>query len=322
MCPVCGCAHSQVLFRAASWESFARDQVYEIRRCNNCHLAFTSPTVGSEALDVFYTQGLYRETRNRLYTVVEVVSRIFQWSRLRKITREHQQGKLLDVGCGKGRFLAYAAAHGWTVYGVEPSENGRKVARSRLGDRVVRGLDELDLVERFDVVTLWHVLEHVSTPVQMLRQTRPYVKPGGFVYIAMPNFASLQARLGGEHWIHLDIPRHRIHYTPDTLKYTLALAGYATLWVDHFSIEFNPIGLLQTILNLLRCEPGLIYSFVKRNLSCCTDVSRIRFLYNAMMAVVGIPLLILPVFLFAYLESLVGRGGTILVCAAPVESKG
>ncbi|RLC82161.1 MAG: hypothetical protein DRJ03_05070 [Chloroflexi bacterium] len=321
ICPICNCANSQILFRAVSWESFARDQVYELRRCNDCGIVFTSPPVSSEELDVFYAQGIYKDTRNRLYPIIEGLSQILQWFRLRKITRMYKRGKLLDVGCGKGRFLAYAATHGWNVRGVEPSENGRRFARNMLGDRAVRSLDELRSVERFDVVTLWHVLEHISEPVKMLRQIRSYVKPGGSLFIAVPNFASLQAQMGRGHWSHLDIPRHYVHYAPDTLKYALTLAGYTTLWIDHFSIEFNPIGVLQTTLNLLGCEPGLIYSFVKRNFSCCTTVGRFRFLYSIVMAVVSIPLLALPAFFFAHFESLIGRGGTILACAVPTELK-
>ena len=317
ICPVCGCADSQTLFCATSWEAFARDRVYEIRCCDNCHVAFTSPAACPEVLNVFYAHGLYRVVRNRLHPVIEVLSRVFQWSRLRKITRVHQRGRLLDMGCGKGRFLAYAVSRGWDVYGVEPSENNFRVACSKLGDRVVHNLDELDSIEKFDVVTLWHVLEHGPTPVQVLRQILPYLKATGFIYVAVPNFASLQAWLGRGHWSHLDIPRHCVHYTPSTLKYTLALAGYKLLWVDYFSIEFNPIGVLQTALNLLGCEPGLIYSLVKRNISCDIVSGKLRFFYNVAMAVVGVPILILPAILFACLESLIGRGGTFLICATP-----
>lgn len=86
-CPLCASLSGQVLFHAASWEPFARDRVYEIRRCHNCHVAFTGPIACSESLDMFYSQGLYRDTRNRLHALVEGVSWIFQRSRLRKITR-------------------------------------------------------------------------------------------------------------------------------------------------------------------------------------------------------------------------------------------
>jgi len=317
-CPICSCTNSQLLFRAASWESFARDQIYDIRYCHECHITFTNPTESSESLNKFYSQGLYRDTHNRFYMLIEGVQWIFQWSRLRKIKRACKQGKLLDVGCGKGRFLAYAALNGWDVFGVEPSENSRSIARSRLGDRVVGSLKELP-PDRFDVIVLWHVLEHVLNPVEMLRQLHQYMKPGGILCVAVPNFSSLQARLGKSRWSHLDVPRHVFHFTPETLKYVLESADYTVLHIDHFSVEFNPIGVLQTVLNCLGLEPGFIYAVVKRNASWGVATSKLRFLYSAIVATVGIPFLILPAFLFAYIESLFGKGGTILVYATPIE---
>lgn len=320
ICPICRQAKSKVLFQAASWEPIARDHAYEVRCCKNCGAVFTSPDISPKMLGVIYSQGLYRDTRNLVSPVVEAFSNLFQWSRLHKVTRVFQRGKLLDVGCGKGRFLAYAAEKGWNVYGVEPSENGRKVASRRLGDRVGSNLDEIDVNEKFDVITLWHVLEHLSKPVEMLRQIRPYIKPEGAICVAVPNFASLQAQIGTEHWSHLDIPRHRTHFTPSTLEYVLDLTGYRIIWIDHFSIEFNPLGALQTVLNLFGCEPGFIYALVKRNLSRQTALSTRRLFYSVIMAVVVVPILIIPSFLFAYLESMIGRGGTILVCAIPDKS--
>ena len=320
ICPLCRQVTSKVLFQAASWEPIVRDHAYEVRGCKNCGAVFTSPDISPMMLDVVYSQGLYRDTRNLASPVVEAFSNLFQWSRLRKVTRIIQRGKLLDVGCGKGRFLAYAAEQGWNVYGVEPSENGRKVASRRLGDRVSSNLDELNVNEKFDVITLWHVLEHVSEPAEMLRQIRPYIEPEGAICVAVPNFASLQAKIGSEHWSHLDIPRHRTHFTPSTLEYVLDQTGYKIIWIDHFSMEFNPIGVLQTALNLFGCEPGFIYALVKRNLSRQSALSTGRFCYSVIMAIIAVPILIIPSLLFAYLESMIGKGGTILVCAVPVKS--
>lgn len=308
VCPLCSCNSSQLLFRARSWESFAQDQVYEIRQCHKCHIAFTSPIVSFESLKLFYSQGLYGNKSNRLHILIEIAQQIFQWSRLRKITRVRQRGKLLDIGCGKGRFLAYAALYGWDVYGTEPSENSRRIACSTLKGRIVGNLKELPM-EKFDVITLWHVFEHVSTPVEMLRQLHPYLKPGGVLCVAVPNLASWQARLGKSRWSHLDVPRHVFHYTPETLQYVLDLSGYTILHIDHFSIEFNPIGVLQTMLNSLGAEPGLIYALVKRNISWGIAKNKFRFLYSAIVAIVGIPFLILPALLFAYIESLFSKGG-------------
>lgn len=214
--------------------------------------------------------------------------------------------------------MAYAAGNGWDVYGVEPSENGYKIASERLTNRVVRNLGEIDSSKRFDVVTYGMFSSTYQHRSKCFGRIRSYVNPGGYLLIAMPNFASLQAQLGKQHWAHLDVPRHQCHYTPDILKNLLEITGYTVLQIDHFIIEFNLVGMLQTILNLLGCEPGLIYSLIKRNISWPTTANKVRFLYS-IMAVVGIPLLFLPALLLAYLESLIGRGGSILVYATPTK---
>ena len=197
-------------------------------------------------LEEFYSQGLYKSTQNRFSRMVAAVSNVFQRARLQRIKRLKTGHRLLDVGCGKGRFLAYAARHGWDVFGLEPADNGREFARDRLGDRVVASFDELPADRPFDVITLWHVLEHTSEPTRLLAEIRPHIGPNGVICIAVPNFDSLQACIGGKSWGHLDVPRHRVHYTPQTIRQTLERSGFTTLRIAHFSLEFNPIGVLQT----------------------------------------------------------------------------
>ena len=268
-------------------------------------------------LEEFYSLGLYKSTKNRFSGMVAAASNVFQRARLQRIKRLKTGHRLLDVGCGKGRFLAYAARHGWDVFGLEPAENGREIARHRLGERVVASLDELPSDKQFDVITLWHVLEHVSEPTSLLTEIHPHVAPGGVLCIAVPNFDSLQARIGGRSWGHLDVPRHRVHYTPQTIRRTLERSGYTTLRIAHFSLEFNPIGVLQTLINLSGCEPGLIYKIIKRDFSYGKARSKTQFLYSLVMVFIGVPLLLLPSLIFASVESLMGRGGTMLVYARP-----
>lgn len=311
-CPVCRSVISDTLFQVKSWETSVRAT---IQICRSCKTAFTYPPLRSEELKILYNEGLYKNTRNFLHPIVDILQTFFQWERMQKVRRVNKTGKLLDFGCGKGRFMSYAFKKGWDVYGVEPSKTSFNLARHRHGNRVFVSLKQIDIEEKFDVITLWHVLEHIDEPLETLKQIRSYLKPEGRLFIAVPNIESFQARLGKEQWIHLDIPRHRIHYTPDTLKSVLTIAGYQVEWVDHFSLEFNPIGIIQTSLNLFGCEPGLIYKIVKGNFSLTTVLSKRKFLYNLAAIIICIPLLIVPAYIFSCLESLFCKGGTILVCA-------
>jgi 2-polyprenyl-3-methyl-5-hydroxy-6-metoxy-1,4-benzoquinol methylase len=108
---------------------------------------------------------------------------------------------------------------------------------------LVRGIDKVK------AVVLWHVLEHVPDPLATLERARQILRPGGLLVIAVPNFESLQARFSGRHWFHLDVPRHYHHFGLSILKRMLREAGFTISDVSHLSLEYNPYGWIQSILN-------------------------------------------------------------------------
>jgi SAM-dependent methyltransferase len=120
------------------------------------------------------------------------------------------RGRVLDVGCGSGEFLAHMRALGWEVYGVEPDAVAASVARNRLGDAVFRGtLREAPLEERsFDAVTLSHVIEHVPEPVRELESCARLLREGGRLVVLTPNIEALGRRTFDTSWMAWDPPRH------------------------------------------------------------------------------------------------------------------
>ena len=311
-CPICQFTEAALIFSASSWERI-ENSCHKVFKCLNCNCVFTDSSIPPETLNAYYESGLYRNVRNRLSWLMQSLSAIFQEERLAKVRRAGNGNRILDVGCGKGRFLEYAAEHGWDVSGIEPSTNGRVVARSRLGERVFADLEEVE-GEIYDVVTLWHVLEHLSAPLETLTRLRPFLHPAGWLLIAVPNFASIQARLGKQKWAHLDVPRHRVHYTPETLRNTLEKAGYEVVYVDHYSLETNVIGMYQSIFNVLGVEPNLVYKLVKRNFSA-QRAGYVRFLLNLFIFIVGTPFILPLSLVLTVCESVFGKGGTILAYA-------
>jgi SAM-dependent methyltransferase len=238
--------------------------------------------------------------------------------RLRKVQRAATSGRLLDVGCGKGSFLSYCTRQGWDAWGVEPSDNGRAMAKKRLGHRVVATPDELAHAG-FDVVTLWHVLEHVDDPNSMLRELRRLIRPGGYILVCVPNIDSLQSRLGGAAWSHLDLPRHRVHFDSRTLCEALTRADYEVRWVDHFLPEFGVLGIVQTALNVLGCEPGFLYKLIKRDIHLDGPVSCLRFIYSVSLIIALLSVLLVPVLLLYIGESATHHGGAMIACATPIQ---
>lgn len=138
------------------------------------------------------------------------------------------RGKLLDVGCGNGLFLAHMRKYGWDVAGIEPDVEAARVAREKYGIRVVAGdLKDSRLEEEsLDVITMNHVIEHFVDPVGQLKECRRLLKTGGRLVLAAPNIRSLARRLYGPSWFNLDPPRHFYHFSPRSFRACAERAGF------------------------------------------------------------------------------------------------
>jgi SAM-dependent methyltransferase len=136
-------------------------------------------------------------------------------------------GRLLDIGCGRGDLGAWFMRRGWSVVGVDPSPQACAVAGRRGVDARLGTLDTIELEPHaYDAVVFRHSLEHVPDPVADLRRARGALRDGGVAIVSLPNFGCWQRRRFGEYWFPLDLPRHRVHFDADSLRTTLALAGF------------------------------------------------------------------------------------------------
>src|SRR5262249_49627926 len=127
-------------------------------------------------------------------------------------------GRLLDVGCGSGRFLRQMALVGWRVAGIE--FDAEAAAKARTVAPVVFEGDPVAAAFRpapFDVITAFHVVEHLPHPVAAMRNMLRWLAPGGLIIVEVPNAGGLGARLFGGHWSGFDYPRHLVHFTPRTM---------------------------------------------------------------------------------------------------------
>jgi hypothetical protein len=114
---------------------------------------------------------------------------------------------------------------------------------------------------------MWHVLEHVPEPFGAVARAAGLLRPGGRLVISVPNVESLQARIGGEHWFHLDLPRHQFHFGPRSISALVRRAGLRIDRIGHYYPEMEVIGLVQTLLNRAGFEDDLLYRFAKRDSS-------------------------------------------------------
>ncbi len=221
---------------------------------------------------------------------------------LRLLGRLPSGSRVLDLGAGDGRLAKALADAGHHVTAVEPFRGVRESPRLTV---LREDVDDLDLPEHsFDAAVLWHVLEHLPEPLATLEHARRWLVPGGRLLVGVPNLASLQARIGGGSWFHLDPQRHLVHFTPGGLLALLARAGFTDLRRRVVLVDQAPAGMWMTLLNRITRRPEALRAFVRREPVASRDV--------ALTGVLALPLLP-PAVLLELGATAVGRGGALAV---------
>jgi 2-polyprenyl-3-methyl-5-hydroxy-6-metoxy-1,4-benzoquinol methylase len=201
---------------------------FRVVRCRACRLVYVNPRLSIQALSRMYNA----QTISRMTYYVQT-ARDDEPSfvrRLELIEKHRKPGKLLDVGCGPGTFLAIAAKRGWSARGIDI--NAASVERC-----TAAGLDALAgpfpnpalAGERFDVVVFNDVIEHLTEPRAGLRTARESLAPGGLLFISTPDIGALVARISGRRWLHLKPVEHLTSFDRRTLAHMLDLEGFDVL---------------------------------------------------------------------------------------------
>lgn len=184
----------------------------------------TIPQPLPEALPDYYKSEDYishtDSKRNLFEKVYHLVRTISLKQKLKLIdSRKTTEKNLLDVGCGTGDFLQIAKQNNWTVTGIEPNEQARILANRKTGNAVfdIEQLLKLNS-ESFDVITLWHVLEHLPNLEEHIYIFKKLLKPNGSLIIAVPNYNSYDAQYYKEFWAAYDVPRHMWHFNKESIS--------------------------------------------------------------------------------------------------------
>ena len=212
---------------------------FRVLVCESCRSGLTTPVVTADRLKEFYPAGYgpYEDPSNPVIRLISSAIRAWQARRglatfpLRAL-RESGAGRGVDVGCGRGDLAASLIGIGWQMTGIEPSPDAAANAQSRGVDVRVGTLATVRLEPaRYDAAVFQHSLEHTPDPLADLTATRAALVPGGLVAITVPNFSNWQARRLGSRWYHLDVPRHRSHFSGDGLSRLLDRAGFEPVQV-------------------------------------------------------------------------------------------
>jgi len=225
---------------------------FDVGICAACGSGTTLPKVEPAALAAFYPEvyGPYADADGR---VTAAISRGIRAAQGRLALRRfplaavagRAPGRGLDVGCGRGDLAAQLIGHGWAMAGIEPSPSACDAARARGVDARTGTLDTVALEPgAYDLVVFQHSLEHTTDPRGDLERVRAALAPGGIVVITVPNFGSWQARRFRDRWFHLDLPRHRTHFTRAGLE---RVFGHAGLQARAIATSSSTVGLPASI---------------------------------------------------------------------------
>jgi 2-polyprenyl-3-methyl-5-hydroxy-6-metoxy-1,4-benzoquinol methylase len=245
-CPLCGDTRFQPVFVARD-RLLGRPGDFPVTRCLSCGLAQLHPRPSPAELTAHYPDTYYpidaEPSAEAIAVAQGLLDRVTAW------TDRHRREtpRILDIGCGTGLFLHLAQQRGMPARGIELSESAVAYGRERYGLDIQHGtLDTANLPERaFDIITMWHVLEHLHDPVTALRLVEAALRPGGLLLIGVPNFGSIEARLFGRRWYSLDAPRHLYQFTPATVAATVERAGLEVERIDHST---GTAGLVYSIM--------------------------------------------------------------------------
>ena len=277
-CNICNSTKYNKLYAIKSSETGA---TFNLVKCSQCGLVYLNPQPSNEELNKYYREDKYysytevfREDQGQL-NLIERVKKMFRkqifltygsnnhdiFQELKKfiffpfkrrfggIPMFINKGKLLDVGCGDGLFINELKSLGWFVYGLEIDQGAVKRAQSSGLDVYCGRFEDFDFnSHKYDVVRLWHVLEHFKNPNFNLRKILSILKPDGQIILGIPNVNSLYSRIFKQDWSGLDVPRHLYHFSPQTIKKILVECGYSNIKI-YYNSAGTGLASLVTAMN-------------------------------------------------------------------------
>ena len=247
VCPLCGNGHIHPVLSAEDYT--VSHEHFDIWECSQCSVRFTQNAPSPQEIGKYYQSENYISHSD---TSSGLINNLYHRVRRRTLIRKKKlmesftgkkTGSILDVGCGTGAFLHTMKQAGWEVTGLEPDENAAKKAKELYGIAPIKADEIYNLsAASFDAITMWHVLEHVHDLHGYMKKLKSLLKPGGKLFIAVPNYTSYDAANYKQYWAAYDVPRHLYHFSPKSMKELFTLHGLniekmLPMWFDSFYVS-------------------------------------------------------------------------------------
>ncbi len=246
-CPLCKSGnilnHQLVKDHAVSKKEFT------LCRCGDCTLLFTNPRPTEVEIDPYYDFKEYYSHEDQVRSFTQwLYQKIRKSSIQRKVSLIDslvKSGSLLDYGCGTGEFLQEAKRQDWNVRGIEPSDKARTQAITKLPTEILGNLDELPELETYDVITLFHVLEHIHSLRKTVKKLVNHLKSNSYMIIAVPNPKSEDAKHYGSDWAGYDVPRHLYHFSQKSMTAFQAQFGLELVRIEALTYDSYYVSILS-----------------------------------------------------------------------------
>jgi len=282
VCPICDSPDIDFVFKAE--DTTVSHQKFPIWHCNKCTARFTQDVPEERHIGAYYRSSAYishsntsKGFINKLYHSVRSVT---LQSKRKLVETYAGKGNLLDVGAGTGAFASVMQKNGWNVTGLEPDATARANAKKDFDIELLTGQDIFGLEHNyFDVITLWHVLEHIHQVHIYLDLMFALLKKDGILIVAVPNYTSHDAKVYKEKWAAYDVPRHLYHFSPASMQQLLELHQFTNIiqkpmWFDSFYVSVLSEKIASGDTNIIKAFANGTISNIKaiNNPSRCSSV--------------------------------------------------
>jgi len=309
ICPYC--KTQEYTKQYSTFDIFDND--YELVKCHACKAYFLTPNPSDSLLKQAYDDSYYGlgDEEEKFESFIEKGVNFFRRRRAKRIAKlANNQGRVLDIGCGNGKFLSYVRTFGnIDIFGTEmEGRSARRAAKIKDINLKIGELSEKDYPKMdFDVVTMFHVFEHLKEPSRYLDLIDKKLKPNGYLIMSFPNIDSWQAHFFKAHWLHLDPPRHLFFFKPDDLIEIMQNRGFDLISEKYVSIEQNPFGAVQSWLNLVHVKREILFESLKGNFDYTEGTHSLILFFERFLFMFFTPLFIL----IDFVASIFRKGATV-----------
>ncbi len=266
ICPICSNQEFEKVLTTKDYSVSKKE--FDIIKCKKCDLHITDPIPAEELIGQYYASEDYISHTNQSNSLINVLYKAVRQYTLQqkyKLIQTHSgitKGSILDIGAGTGHFLKQFLSKGWEVTGVEVDDKARQVAKQS---------NELDLLQdlppstiNLQVITMWHVLEHVHNINLYMHYIQTHLANNGTAFVAVPNLQSYDAQKFKDKWAAYDVPRHLHHFSKNNMealcaKHQLRIKSIEPMYFDSFyvsmlsnKIKYGSNRMIQSFLTGLR----------------------------------------------------------------------